>query len=430
MKNAYMRKNFKILAAATSAAMALCASPAQAQELQPLEFHGYLRTGTGSTSEGGKQACFGLNGAPAKYRLGNECETYGEIAFGQGFGKPDAGGPWAKYNLMLATIENNSASDFENSKGSSFDIASRQNYVEAGGLFSSDALRKSKIWVGKRYYNRHDVHINDFYYWNNSGLGAGIEDMQFGAAKYAFAYHSKGDATLNGDLTTPGDLVNGLNTRRFSLRAYDINVNPNGKLETEVVLLKGDSVSGNNEGSGAILFAEHTQSGVFGNGFNKFAVVIGSDAGAGGAFLPTFGDATETAKGSELRLVEQMYFAPKGSNWSGLATAVLQEVKPDVGDKQTWLSLGVRPQYQFTDTFSLAVEVGHDRVETGGVAANLTKFTIAPQLALARGFWARPVFRAFATFAKWNEAAGTVANGVFGAKTSGMSYGVQVEAWW
>jgi maltoporin len=430
MRNAYLRKKFNILAASVPVAVALCAATAQAQELQPLEFHGYLRTGTGSTSEGGKQACFGLNGAPAKYRLGNECETYGEIAFGLPFGKPDGGGPWAKYNIMLATIENNSASDFENSKGSSFDIASRQNYFEAGGFFSSDALRKSKIWVGKRYYNRHDVHINDYYYWNNSGLGAGIEDMEFGSVKYAFAYHSKGDGILNGSLTTPGDLVNGLNTRRFSVRAYDIGVNTGGKLETEIVLLKGDSVSGTNEGSGTILFAEHTQSGIFGNGFNKVAVAIGSDAGAGGANLPTFADATENAKGSDFRIIEQAFFAPKGSNWSGLATAVLQDVKPDLGEKQTWLSLGVRPQYQFTDTFSLAVEVGHDQVKTGDLKGSLTKFTIAPQLALARGFWARPVFRAFATFARWNEGAGTVANGVFGDKRSGLSYGAQVEAWW
>ncbi|MCV5663612.1 carbohydrate porin, partial [Escherichia coli] len=68
---------------------------------QGLEFHGYLRTGTGSSSEGGKQVCFSAPGAGAKYRLGNECETYGEVAFALPFGKSD--GPYAKYNLMLAT---------------------------------------------------------------------------------------------------------------------------------------------------------------------------------------------------------------------------------------------------------------------------------------------------------------------------------------
>ena len=115
-----MRGKFKLLALAAAAAGAFAGTAVQAQGL---EFHGYVRTGTGVTSEGGKQACFGI--APAKYRLGNECETYGEVAFALPFGKSD--GAWAKYNLMLALIEDNAASDFESSKDDDFDIASRQH---------------------------------------------------------------------------------------------------------------------------------------------------------------------------------------------------------------------------------------------------------------------------------------------------------------
>jgi len=42
-------------------------------------FSGYGRAGVGGASEDGTQACFQLPGAPAKYRLGNECEFYGEL---------------------------------------------------------------------------------------------------------------------------------------------------------------------------------------------------------------------------------------------------------------------------------------------------------------------------------------------------------------
>ncbi|TXC65986.1 carbohydrate porin [Piscinibacter aquaticus] len=81
----------------------------------------------------------------------------------------------------------------------------------------------------------------------------------------------------------------------------------------------------------------------------------------------------------------------------------------------------------------------------GEGTAKLAKLTVAPQVALSGGFWARPVFRAFATYAKWNDQAQStvpqgggaqvidrnqIANGVFKDKTNGMSYGVQVEAWW
>src|SRR4030095_17031746 len=45
---------------------------------RPLEFHGYLRSGLGLNGEGGKMEAFKAPGAGAKYRLGNEADTYGE----------------------------------------------------------------------------------------------------------------------------------------------------------------------------------------------------------------------------------------------------------------------------------------------------------------------------------------------------------------
>src|SRR5512147_1395373 len=127
-------QKFKRLAIAAAAAGAFAAPAVHAEGV---EFHGYLRSGVGTTSEGGDQKCFQI--APTKYRLGNECETYGELALSAPFGKSD-GGPWAKYNLMLATIENNGQGDFESSKGDKFTIASRQNFFQAGGFFGKGAL--------------------------------------------------------------------------------------------------------------------------------------------------------------------------------------------------------------------------------------------------------------------------------------------------
>ena len=45
------------------------------------EFHGYFRSGYGLNSVGGQQVAFQAPGAGAKYRLGNEAETYGEFIF-------------------------------------------------------------------------------------------------------------------------------------------------------------------------------------------------------------------------------------------------------------------------------------------------------------------------------------------------------------
>ena len=43
---------------------------------------GYIRALGGLNSQSGYAACFKLAGAESKYRLGNECEVYGELLLG------------------------------------------------------------------------------------------------------------------------------------------------------------------------------------------------------------------------------------------------------------------------------------------------------------------------------------------------------------
>jgi len=420
-------KDFKKLALAAAAASALVGPAARADGV---EFHGYMRTQVGSTSKGGGLQCFGGDGfwpIRAKYRLGNECDSYGEAMVVAPFGKAD--GAWAKYNLMLALREKN-AGDFEASPND-FQIASRQNYVIGGGFFGeNNAFENAKIWVGKRFYNRHDIHINDHFYWANTGPGAGIEDIELGkVAKFALAYHSRNPDGNTGNGHPLSDVI----AKRVSARVYDIPVNPNGTLEGEFVYHFGSTANPTaTEGKGFQLFLEHTQGKLFGNGYNKIAFVYGSKLGSGFDWLPANAGATAGAEGkNSWRVHDQLYFDLPGTNVSGMATATYATINNTDGSKVKWTSFGVRPQYNFNDNFSIAVEAGYDEGKAGSdPKRKIAKLTVAPQLALSKGFWARPVFRAFATYAKWNAAMGTVANGVFGTATNGMTYGVQVENWW
>ena len=59
------------------------------QQLGTFEFHGYFRSGYGLNSEGGQQVAFQAPGAGAKYRLGNEAETYGEFIFVNNWVNPE-----------------------------------------------------------------------------------------------------------------------------------------------------------------------------------------------------------------------------------------------------------------------------------------------------------------------------------------------------
>jgi len=438
-----MQHKFKLLAAAAAVAGAFTAPATFAQGI---EFHGYVRTQVGQTSEGGNLQCFRLGWpAQAKYRLGNECDNYGEAAVAVPFGKSD--GAWAKYNLRLALREKGEQ-DFE-SATDRFEIASRENYVIAGGFFPEGAFEDAKLWVGKRFYNRHDVHINDYYYWANTGPGAGIEDIALGdsGVKFALAYHQNGgNSGLDG---APGSFVFGPDVgltavKRLEARFYDIPVNPNGKLETALQVIRGANVNdpttpddeSADDTTGYLLTLQHFQGGVFG-GFNKVALQYGKGNGSGKNWIPAYAGGQADTGNRTIRLVEQLYVAPSGSNWSGMATFIVDNTKDASGYKADWLSFGIRPQYNFTDNFSLAVEYGFDQGKEGTgsrATQRLHKFTVAPQVSLSRGFWSRPVLRGFVTYANWNEAArggvNTNSNNVFADKKSGMTYGVQVETWW
>ena len=64
------------LAALLALTGALSAPTAQA-----VDWSGYFRAGPGLTSNSTNRACYALNGGTSgmKYRLGNECDLYGEF---------------------------------------------------------------------------------------------------------------------------------------------------------------------------------------------------------------------------------------------------------------------------------------------------------------------------------------------------------------
>lgn len=412
-----MNKGLKLLPVVLAVGVAMGSSAVRADGV---EYHGYTRIQGGGTSEGGNLQCF-QGGSPvrAKYRLGNECDNYSEHSFGLGFG--DTNDVWAKYHLTLALQDKGSEPD--NTNGDSFNFLHRENYFEMGGFFGNGAMENATVWVGKRFYNRHDIHMNDFYYWTNNGVGAGIQEIKAGAAKLAFAY-LQNSPNANG--------VDDVNAKRYAMRFYDISLTDSTKLEGELVAIQGSTASATKKtGSGQSLFLQVSQNGVLG-GFNNVALVIGKGLGGDGfEWLPTYAGGGDSASGAKsVRIHDHLYFDFKGTNITGTATVSHAEYKPASGGKLTWTSYGIRPQYNFSKNFSVAVEYGHDEGKNGASKPKLDKLTIAPQLALSPGAWARPVLRAFVTQAKWNADAGIQANGVFGAKKSGTTFGVQAEAWW
>ena len=143
------------------------------QQVSSFEFHGYFRSGYGLNSEGGQQVAFQAPGADAKYRLGNEAETYGELIFVNNWLNPERSSDkaWMKTEAMIEANTTNSASyaNFPNGTGND-QFRLREAFVQAGNVLESQP--DAKFWAGERYYRRQHVEIDDFYPLDMSGYGA------------------------------------------------------------------------------------------------------------------------------------------------------------------------------------------------------------------------------------------------------------------
>ena len=382
-----------------------------------LEFAGYLRSGVGNSLNGGKQSCFKLPGAEAKYRLGNECEQYAELELRQDVYSFDDGSVLSVDGMASLYNQYDRQLTFQGDNGSA---RLPQLYAQWSNLPS---LNGGSLWAGRRYYKRNDIHISDFYYWNQSATGAGIEDVLIGGLKYSYALSRKDNLYQENYVT------------RHDFNVAGFNTNPGGQLELGLSYL--DKPERTDAHSGWAITAQHVQSEFLG-GKNKFAMQYGEGSGTG---LGYTGDFRLDNSSKRYRIVEffDWQVTPR---FGGQVEAVYQkDFRPD-GGNQEWLSLGVRPNYAIREQFKLVTELGHDQVKAADGTRKLSKFTFAPTWSpKGPGFWTRPEVRLYYTYASWNAAAQRAANefdagsalsdsGAFGSARHGSNAGLQVEYWW
>lgn len=389
-----------------------------------LELHGYLRAGAGTAAGGdGRQPCFFLPGAGAKYRLGNECETYGELSVSHTV-EPAGDQPGLHYLLML-----NAAGRGEHGLGNVPEAARsigrpKQNWL-ALDMPGSGIVGGARLWLGRRFYRREDVHINDFFYWDNSGPGVGIEDVTVGATKFAYALRRD-----DGDGPTAND---GRRVWSHDFRLYGLKNGTDGELTLGIDYKHAEGGAAGDGLDGYWLNALYVQDRKE-RGFNKFGVQYGRGAGAGLNGHPVN---TGEQSARTWRLVEQFMVQPR-PELSGMFTAIYQDAADGAGARSRWFSVGARPIYHFDQHWNFATELGHDRIRADTGTRHLTKLTLALQYSADRGFLARPVLRLFATHARWNRAAQAAAvagdplsaSGEFGSQTRGTTIGLQFETWW
>lgn len=392
-------KKVSVIAAAVAATLAAGSAFA-------VDFNGYFRAGTGISGNGNADQAVNKAGTG---RLGNENDNYYEFGFAE---ELKTGEQTWKVESMIAQ-GNSGANGWEDGD---FNVA--QFNVQAKGLLASD--QEAVMWAGKRYYQRKDIHITDFYFLNTSGTGGGIENLSVGNQKLSVALVQDGDNTNSSGYIFDARLANiGLweNATLELAVAYNFATEKDGKTE-----LADDGVMGT-----AILHQGLS------NGFNQTVFQYGT-AGYGAQVANFWGAGTYYGRGNAdnndangFRLLNWGVIN-LGESWEmGHQLAYLSG--SDIGTAKADIdqySVVVRPMYKWNDTMRTVFEAGYNSGDNDkGEDFEYSKFTVAQAWAMGNSFWARPELRVYGSYLTDHE--GTT----FGSKgDSDFVMGIQVEAWW
>ncbi|MBQ4246526.1 MAG: carbohydrate porin, partial [Succinivibrio sp.] len=188
-------KKVTLLAAGVLAAVA--AAPSANAYTPNAYFGGYFRSGVMSKRFNKSDDLVHQVG-----RLGAENDTYGEIFLGTDVANVDDtvwsvnsriavssqyNRDWQSTNNVVINNDSVSTDNVENTR-----FALREFNLTVKGLLDFD--KDATVWAGKRFYHREDIHVTDLYYWDISGMGAGVENLQAGPGKLSLAWLRRDDS--------------------------------------------------------------------------------------------------------------------------------------------------------------------------------------------------------------------------------------------
>lgn len=410
-----------------------------AQNYKSFGFYGYFRSGFGLDSKGKSMAPFQAPNAEAKYRLGNEAETYLETAFVY-FMKNKEGASFDT-RVLFALVTPMSKS---NSYQTTFSL--REAYVIAGGVWK--AYPETRFWAGQRYYDRYDLHLNDFWYRDMSGFGGGIEDFKIGGIKTALAYlgGSIDQLSPSGRVYPINQFV--INKSSIDLRVYDIKTSiGNLRFTATYSFLNGDSIV-TEQGKYTLADSRGWSLGMFyvfpikkEESRNIFNVFYGTGAAENYRSVMTSplgvtldpGYIYNPDKIKRLRVIND-FLVNFSYKFSLQSSIVYQDLNNGLASNSNfkWFSFGLRPIWHFNKHFSLAMELGWDYTKREGVdSGSLIKITLAPQITPRNTVMSRPALRVFVTYAFWSDSfIGQISPLSYGNQKDGLTFGIQAETWW
>lgn len=408
-----------------------------AQDSTWFDFGGYIRSGYGVDGQGNPLDVFKAPNSEAKYRLGNEAETYME-ALGRVSFKDDNGAVFSTdMRVALVTPTSNT-----NAFQTTFSL--REAFVKAKGVLKNQ--KGASFWAGQRFI-RNEVYIKDYFPRDMTGFGGGIEDIRLGKElKLSFSYLGGSADKLNPDGTVKASNQFSFNKSTFDLELYNIDVGF-GSLEifADLSFFNGDQIQTED---GDITFSSdvgwalglyHLKE--FKGGRNFVQLFYGTGAAENGKAIITqplgmnyqSGDTIHMDGFRRFQVIEDLRI-DISPHFSLLGVFIYQYLDNNMPQNNIlhWYTAGVRPVYFFNRYFSLAAELGWDYTSQSGLeSGSLYKMTLAPQITPFNKILTRPVLRLYCTYAKWSDAfIGQVAPNSFAEQSQGISIGIQMEVWW
>jgi len=420
-------------------------------KLGDITVSGYLRGGFGASSQKGRMTCFALAnpaGLVSKYRLGNECEIWSETHLTV-VTYADEGGVVARLHIMptmyipttnLGYSPNSTVnSPAESSTATGAFLAFPNLYIDITGI---SWLGGGTAWAGSRYYKRESVYISDFFYWNPSGVGAGIEDIHLGddlrLSYAAFAVDGEpGTPPTSTSPPLPNQVDFGV---RNDLQLRGIHPWSSGEIQLGFQYIANYSNNPNTHSGwgGTIQFVQKVP-----GGDNKLAIQYGRGGGTGFGTLARYyyPDFSVTHDTSEARFRALDVLTTQPLEWLGAQAVVVFQYDDNYlgvrGAKTDWVSAGGRVSIGLAKNLKLLGEAGYDTVNkhNGSDRQFLGKGTVALAISPNQALMTRPELRIFFTEAAWNVTARTasVDSGKIYTGTNalrGSIFGVQAETWW
>ncbi|WP_019614444.1 maltoporin [Psychromonas ossibalaenae] len=429
----------KIKTLSAAVAVALLSSSAFA-----VEYHGYARSGVG-ISDDGAQSCSAQKQKVG--RLGNECETYAELTLKQEVHNNDS----KIFNIATTLAYTSDGSNDWEGTGDDNDAAFAIREMYATGTGVLNFAPEATVWAGKRFYQRNDIHIVDFYYWDISGAGAGIEGIKAGSGALNFAWtrsdradgftSGSTSAVTDGTGTPTGDTVNipgntgvAANVNNFDVRYTGLKLGASNSLDFGLTygmanLTDAQEASGKKADDGVMLTAQLTSS-ILG-GFNKAVIQYGTEGYAhalryfgGGNW---YGAENTGQNGTAYRLIN-WGVVPAGEKVDiGYSFNYASYDRDDFANAHDYFNVVVRPSYKWNDYHKTILEAGYYSADDDAWGEEtLSKVTVAQAISAGNGFWARPELRVFASYVKTHEDGSTFSN----SEDNEVNFGVQMEAWW